>query len=247
MRFGKLIYVAAALTLVTPVATWGESLSILSFFQDGCGATAPEAVRFCKGGSRAGSACIPQPEFDPDNPNFSPDCCANLNQCFTNDPANECADGTRRRCTRGSSGNPCSSDSDCDSLVCVGGDPNSLGETCSTNTDCANPFNPEDPNAICAGSQDGECTLDTSGSIMGHVMKVNDDVALFAVMNGVSFIPQPQNKRKDRLQYEFNFQLVDAEFVVLIDGELCGLPIHFRKPMTPTQGIIEGALGNGTP
>jgi hypothetical protein len=257
MRFGKTLYVVAALALGIPAASTGDSLSVLRFFQDGCGATVPEEARFCEFGPRTGFPCAPlprtHPEFDLGNPDFSPDCCENpASGCFSELGNHQCTGTTRLRCVAGKTGQPCQTNADCDSLVCMGGDPNSLGEQCSTNEDCVNPNFPEDPNTLCGGSRDGSCDLSVTTSVMGHVLRVNDNAALVAVVTGLSFSPQPTNNKKDRLQYAFDFQLLDMDEIVEIDAELCSLPIQFGRQIRPTSGILEEAIQeeaneNGSP
>ena len=271
VRFGKILPLAGVIALLAPMATQGDSLSVLRFFSDGCGVTAPESVTFCKGGLKAGDPCTPRPEFDPSFPSFSLDCCADLNQCFTNDPDAQCGEATRSRCGVPSfcedSGDPCASsaecepadgtqlaeacvsepgppapclvDSDCDSFLCVAGDPNTLGEPCTTNAQCADPFFPEE--AECAGAKSA-CTLDLSQSVMGTVLKVNDNVGLVAVVTGTSIIPQPTNNKRDRLQVDVDFQLFDLDELVFVDPSLCTLPIRFGLQIRPTEGVLDSTV-----
>ena len=51
--------------------------------------------------------------------------------------------------------------SDFDTFACLAGDPNTLGEPCLVDTQCADPLLPDDPNAICGGpTGNAECDVD---------------------------------------------------------------------------------------
>ncbi len=242
VRFGKILPLAGVMALLAPMATQGESLSVLQFFSDGCGVTAPDAVTFCKRGGKSGESCTPRPEFDPSFPSFSPDCCADLNLCFTNDPDSECAEATRLRCTSGRGGSPCLVDSECDSFLCVAGDPNTLGEPCTNNLVCEGvPGGFHEGEGVCEG-EDGACTLDLSESVMGNVMKVTDNVGLVAVVTGTSIVPQPSYNKKDRLQVDIDFQLFDLDELVFVDPSLCTLPIRFGLQIRLTEGVLDSTV-----
>jgi hypothetical protein len=269
MRFPKILYWLGFLWLLAPATTLAETVQVLRFFQDGC-AAASSASAFCKLGDRAGFRCTPQPEFDPDNPNFSSDCCTDLNNCFTNDPVNECA-VTRLRCSEGRFGEPCESDADCGTLICTAGQPDLLGEECDGDADCSDTFvcvagdpffigdecfdnsDCEDlpgPAGVCASTgtcepgRDGECDV-ADDSVLGHVLTVNGETALLAVVSSVGFVPKPSNNKKDRLDVEFEYQLFDRRDIVEIDPAYCVLPLRIRAPITPTAGMLQNGL-NGT-
>lgn len=242
MRCQNLLSWVGFALLLLPVTSLGQSTKILRFFPDGCGATAAPALRACVAGASQGEVCTPlaedDPDFDPGNPNFSPDCCEDPDFCFSGFVENDCSEeATRRRCITGSVGDPCVQDGDCDSLVCLAGDPNTLGEPCTADPQCG--IFADDPNALCGPTGDGECDIDNSDSVMGHALVVNGDVALLAVVTGSTIVPQPTYRKDKRVRYDFDYTLVDLEEVVFIDRGVCDLPIQFRQQLTPTKGLID--------
>jgi hypothetical protein len=235
----KVLPATVILVLLAPGATWAGS--ILQFFQDGCAATAtaPELIQICERGSRAGSPCDQDENFPP----FSVDCCRELASCSFDDPNNTCSDPSEPRdCVSGKLGLPCVTNEGCDSFVCLAGDPNTLGESCTTDIHCGNPDDFLEVN--CGSAVDGVCgdpdEVDTASSVMGNVLQVNSDTYLLAVVSGVIETPQPQWKRDKRRQVQFDFQLVDKEDLVFTDVEFCRIAVRLGEPLTPTGKILGG-------
>ncbi len=267
MRFPKILYWLGFLWLLSPATTFGDTLKVLQFFQDGCAAVSPPTA-FCEGGDKAGARCTPQPEFDPDNPNFSSDCCVDLDACFTNDPDNACTP-TRLRCTAGNEGTACATDADCDTSVCLAGDPFLLGEPCLADLQCGDfpictagdPFMIGEECEIdedcddfdnggvctpprCGDTGDGVCGVGDD-AVLGNVMNVDGETALLAVAQGFSIIPQPSYRKDKRLNIDFEYQLVDRGDLVQIDPEYCKLPFQVQAPITPTAGMLQNGTGGG--
>ena len=206
-----------------------------------CTSTSQRSVQVCEGGARAGAPCTQDPSFPP----FSRDCCRDLLTCFFDDPNNTCSDPSPpRTCVSGTLGRSCVTNAGCDSFLCLAGDPNTLGESCTLDVDCGDPDNFLEVD--CGSAVDGACgepaAPDTSSSVLGNVLQVNDDTYLLAVVTGVIQTAQPSYNKKDRRQVQFGFQLIDKEDLLFTDPEFCELAVQLGEPLTPTQGILE----NGT-
>ncbi len=272
MRFPKILYWLGFLWLLSPATTFGDTLKVLRFFQDGCAAVSPPTA-FCEGGDKAGARCTPEPEFDPDNPNFSSDCCVDFDACFTNDPDNACTP-TRLRCTAGNEGAACATDADCDTSVCIAGDPFFLGEPCFSNLQCGyfsictagDPFmigeecdfdeecDDFDNGGICSSptcgdSGDGVCESPSDladGAVVGRTLNINEDLALMATVTDIAVAPEPSFRKKDRRQAVADIQIVSREDLMSIDPQFCSLAVYLG-PLNPTGALVRSVLGTDGP
>lgn len=239
----RLLGVAGIAILLAVGAASAGTMSTLRFFSDGCAVVPGEVqeIQICEQGPRAGAPCEQMPEFG--DPKFSLDCCNQQDgSCFTNNPEAQCSDPSpRRTCVSGAIGRLCVTNAGCDTDACLRGNPDLLGQGCQVDSQCGS--DPNDPNStpFCGPAQNGECGPQpdpTSGSRLGQVMQVDDQVALLAIVTGIIETAQPTNNKKDRRMPELAFELVDSDDLVNVNQELCNLATRFGR-ITPTRGLFE--------